>query len=385
MPRRSAEALQVASEAVRRGEAPGATVIALRKRTPIELGYLKLPRQTFRPVGSGGDPFWNESRAFSRFEAWLDLQQLAAWGAHPFQCEGGEVIHRRVGETPPLSIRYLMKRWGWGSKKTVTAFLDRLHQRRQVRKCQHTKDGDTYHIALEGFTGCDGDSEASGYSFGTSDGYTQGDGIGDSYRVVPTSVTPPIGDGVGDTIGYAEGDSNGYKIKEEGKQEGKEEERKDTSVSSSGSDKPNPDGLSVREVFDYWREQSGHVKASLTDDRRKKIKARLRRFSVEQLRQAVDGACSNPFYAGDNEQGQRYDWPETIFKSDSAVEKHIAYTTDRKTREDAPGPVVELSDGTFVEYRREERVEAYMKNGWTAEEAYLRAEIDRFLEEEEPV
>lgn len=110
-----------------------------------------------------------------------------------------------------------------------------------------------------------------------------------------------------------------------------EVEEKDANASSSGSGEPNRDGASievakqVRDVFEYWRTTSGHERATLTPDRRQKIKARLKRFSVDDLKRAIDGACSNPFHLGDNPQGQRYDFPETIFKSDGATEKHMLY------------------------------------------------------------
>lgn len=81
----------------------------------------------------------------------------------------------------------------------------------------------------------------------------------------------------------------------------------------------------MKEVFEHWRETSGHARADLTSDRKTKIRARLKRFSVDDLKRAIDGACANPFYLGDNDRGQRYDFPETIFKSDSATEKHMAY------------------------------------------------------------
>lgn len=54
-------------------------------------GFLKLPRQEFLASGSGGDPFWTEKREFSRWEAWMDLRQCAAWAPHFVSVPHGEL------------------------------------------------------------------------------------------------------------------------------------------------------------------------------------------------------------------------------------------------------------------------------------------------------
>jgi hypothetical protein len=96
---------------------------------------------------------------------------------------------------------------------------------------------------------------------------------------------------------------------------------KDSNESSSGSDKPNTDRAKIKQVFEYWRTRCGHEGATLTADRRDKIKARLKKYTPEQLEQAIEGARASPFHQGENPQRTRYDWIETIFKNDSTAEK----------------------------------------------------------------
>ena len=111
-------------------------------------------------------------------------------------------------------------------------------------------------------------------------------------------------------------------------------QREDAKASLSSSDEPNVDRAEqnggspepVQELFEYWRDRSGHSHAKLTTERRAKIRARLKRFRPDELRRAIDGACANPFYTGDNDRSQRYDFPETIFKNDAAVDRHMSYT-----------------------------------------------------------
>lgn len=110
------------------------------------------------------------------------------------------------------------------------------------------------------------------------------------------------------------------------------EELQDANASLSSSAEPNVDRAEskessapnpVREVFDYWRVRCDHPQATLTQDRKAKIKARLNRYSVADLKRAIDHAAESPFYQGDNDRQTRYDFPETIFKNDGATERLI--------------------------------------------------------------
>jgi uncharacterized protein YdaU (DUF1376 family) len=77
----------------------------------------------------------------------------------------------------------------------------------------------------------------------------------------------------------------------------------------------------IREVFDYWKEKTGHPGAQLTSDRRKKLATRLSEDDVAGLKVAVDGAVADPFYAGDNETGRKYWDFQNIFRSRDRIEK----------------------------------------------------------------
>jgi len=56
----------------------------------------------------------------------------------------------------------------------------------------------------------------------------------------------------------------------------------------------------IREVFDYWRVQTGHPQATLTQARASKIRARLaeRGCTPAKLKQAVDGNLRSDFHQG---------------------------------------------------------------------------------------
>ena len=87
---------------------------------------------------------------------------------------------------------------------------------------------------------------------------------------------------------------------------------------------PKSDAQSVMEVFSYWKSMTGHTTARMLPERAQKIRARLRHFTVVDLKQAVDGVMLSAHHMGDNASGEQYNWIETIFKTNSTVEQHMA-------------------------------------------------------------
>lgn len=108
-------------------------------------GYLHQSRKQFRPCEDGGCEWWNEPREFSRWEAWQDMIQSAAYKAHRRTLSGGFTVSLQRGETPPRSVRYLANRWSW-SRKKVERFLATAAEASRFRRHQRTPIGDTYLI-----------------------------------------------------------------------------------------------------------------------------------------------------------------------------------------------------------------------------------------------
>lgn len=80
-------------------------------------GYIRLWRRSFH------HEFWQENRQFSRFEAWLDMIQMAAYWDHPVWVRGKRIELKR-GEFVG-SERFLGERWKW-SRSKVRRFFDVL-------------------------------------------------------------------------------------------------------------------------------------------------------------------------------------------------------------------------------------------------------------------
>lgn len=80
----------------------------------------------------------------------------------------------------------------------------------------------------------------------------------------------------------------------------------------------------VDDVFAHWCTTLGHPQAKLTDDRRKLISKALGwGYSVDQLREAIDGCAMTPHNMGINDRGQRYDGLHIILRSGDQIDRFI--------------------------------------------------------------
>lgn len=209
-------------------------------------GYIKVSRKVFD--AEHGDPFWIEGREFGRWDAWIDLIQLAAWKRVKYRT-AGEVVTLDRGEFV-ASLRFLAKRWSWSIKR-VRGFFSILEKTDRVRAQQGHTCGTRYLITKY-----------------------------DAYQ------DPPKPEGTGTGIGRAQ---QGHK-----KEEGKEVKKKPTAADASVR---NLDALPKADcdaAYERWVSRFGGMdyprfrKALLTF-----FKAKPRHYSGEQLAAAVDA-----FYDG---------------------------------------------------------------------------------------
>lgn len=87
---------------------------------------------------------------------------------------------------------------------------------------------------------------------------------------------------------------------------------------------PTPQG-GAHEVFDHWRIVFSHSKAVLDDKRRRLIDARLKQFTVADLKAAIDGYKLSPFHQGQNTDGKIFDSVELIMRDAHHVEEGIRF------------------------------------------------------------
>lgn len=79
-------------------------------------GHVKISRKAYAT-----DPWWNEPREFSKWEAWEDCIQMAAWKPRSFVI--GHSIEPLARGEFFASIRFLAERWQWG-KNVVARWIE---------------------------------------------------------------------------------------------------------------------------------------------------------------------------------------------------------------------------------------------------------------------
>jgi len=101
----------------------------------------------------------------------------------------------------------------------------------------------------------------------------------------------------------------------------------------------------VKEVFTYWQNTLGHPTAKLTDERKRKIEARLReKYTVEQIKQAIDGCAASPFHRGENDKGQVFDDVELICRTGSKLEGFIGRRNGHAGKVNGKAPPLSKSE-----------------------------------------
>lgn len=85
------------------------------------------------------------------------------------------------------------------------------------------------------------------------------------------------------------------------------------------------DGSALR-VFVHWQQVWKHPTTKLDAKRRKRIEARLKDFTVEQLCDAISGFRHSPWHTGTDPKGNGtvYDAIETLLRDNAQVEKGMA-------------------------------------------------------------
>lgn len=94
------------------------------------------------------------------------------------------------------------------------------------------------------------------------------------------------------------------------------------------SDSPNPPVVGkppnpAEIVFDHWKQVCNHPKAVLDAKRRRAIQDRLKQFSVEDCKRAIDGCRASPWHQGANDRGKVFDDIDLIFRDAKHVEDFI--------------------------------------------------------------
>ena len=81
---------------------------------------------------------------------------------------------------------------------------------------------------------------------------------------------------------------------------------------------------SIQEVFSHWQVTMNHPRAKLDTKRQNKVAQALKLgYSVEDLKQAINGCSMTPYNMGKNDNNQIYDDISLIFRDSDHIERFI--------------------------------------------------------------
>jgi hypothetical protein len=102
------------------------------------------------------------------------------------------------------------------------------------------------------------------------------------------------------------------------------------------------------EVFRFWREAAGKHESKFTVGRRVKVRARLReKYTVSQIRQAIEFVCNDAWHMGENPNHKTYNDLELICRNATKLEEYLDRA--REAGVAAPKSAVEESKGEAIE------------------------------------
>lgn len=95
------------------------------------------------------------------------------------------------------------------------------------------------------------------------------------------------------------------------------------------------EGNDIDELWSYYIDtfhsnKTPEQRPSLLADRRALLRARRRKWSVEQLKEVMSYIAKQPFYMGDNDRNKKYIDLKNFMGSDSKVERHLLAMAEMK-------------------------------------------------------
>lgn len=87
----------------------------------------------------------------------------------------------------------------------------------------------------------------------------------------------------------------------------------------------------IQIIFDYWKQEMNHSRAKLDKKRENKIIQAIKLgYSIDELKQAIDGCKKTPFNMGQNDRNQRFDDIELILRDATHIDRFIGNASVEK-------------------------------------------------------
>jgi len=107
--------------------------------------------------------------------------------------------------------------------------------------------------------------------------------------------------------------------------EGKGKDKEICEVKTSPcSDSEKKSSANTQEIFEHWQTVMNHPRAKLDSKRKHKITQAFKLgYSLEELKQAINGCSKTPFNMGENDRKEIYDDIELIFRDAVHIDRFI--------------------------------------------------------------
>ena len=99
-------------------------------------------------------------------------------------------------------------------------------------------------------------------------------------------------------------------------------------ITPHARDRSVPSSAVLQEIYDYWKVKCRKTRAQFTDERRAKVCARLKRYTVEDVKLGIDGAAANP--PRDRDSGFVHDDLVSICRNDAQLERYMERAQPRQ-------------------------------------------------------
>lgn len=244
------------------------------------------------------------------FGAWVDLL-LSVNHKNRKVSISGTVYEVKRGQKI-TSILKLSERWKCG-RKWVSSFLDHLEKDGMITQKRNNR---FTLITISNY----GDFQSKGEVGGTAEGTTE----------------EQLRNNCGTTAEHKQECKEGKNVKKERKKQKRNIELK----------------LDALQVFEYWKEVMNKPRAKFIGKRKRKVEMRLEeKYTVDDLKRAIDGCASCKHNQGANENQKAYNDLELICRNESKLEMFMGYVQPKSLR-------IELSHPSHKEYVPTEQKES---------------------------
>ena len=87
----------------------------------------------------------------------------------------------------------------------------------------------------------------------------------------------------------------------------------------------------IEDIFKHWQTTLNHPRAVLDLRRQRLLERALRQYSVDDLKQAINGCASSKWHMGENDKGRIYDALTLIFRDSDHIEDFMRMANTKIT------------------------------------------------------